>query len=40
MDGGTNLEFRVEVRDGETGLEAIVYREYSKPQALMRSSRE
>lgn len=40
VDGGKNLEFRVEVRAGETNLEAIVYyREYFKPQALMRSSR-
>lgn len=41
MDGGINLEVRGEVRAGETKLEAIVsYREYFKPQALMRSSRE
>lgn len=25
VDGGTHLEFRVEVRAGETNLEAIVY---------------
>lgn len=35
-----NLEFTGEVTAGKTNLEAIAYREYFKPQALMKSSRE